>query len=69
MIEGYQAARAHDRGQQDDLRTSTGTSWAKSAPPTMPMTKPYNRRCGEHLDGQVEKVSFVWSGDFLVRKN
>jgi hypothetical protein len=39
MIEGYQEARAHDRGQ-DDLQTSTGNPCVTSAPPTMPMTKP-----------------------------
>ena len=65
MIEGYQTARAHDRGQQDDLRASTGTSWARSAPPTTPMTKPYNRRCTENLDAPLETVSFAWRGDFL----
>ena len=65
MIEGYRAARAHDRGQQDDLRVSTGTPWARSAPPTMPMTKPYNRRCAGNLDEQLKTVSFAWRGDFL----
>ena len=64
MIEGYQEARAHDRGQ-DDLQTSTGNPCATSAPPTMPMTKPDNRRCAENLDEELETISSAWSGDFL----